>query len=417
MKTLEGKEIISAAIQTVTSIEADASSKLPDRIHLLRAGTFNTQKYGRIEITADDLREFAGNFKAGRGRPGPEGNKGGLPVNIGHNKGGVAAAWINDLEVEGNDLYGTKLDWTGAGKAEVESKNYKYISSEFTPRCMGGLWASAEDSTKRFRNVFTGAALTNIPMFNGNQGIMASDEVISEDGKETIYINATEEEQNMTLDGLRVKENKDLTADERKFVEAHATELSDVEKKKFNIEANAEEENKVPVSIEAAATSEGVVSVEASEVKKVLDENTELKKQVEAANTDKSELEKTVEAHAEQLKASRRKEIEASVDKHIARGAIVADQKDTWVEKIEADASMETLLEQVAGNKVVEADAMGKETGSGSVEATSELDKLATELSEKKGITYSQATVDVLASNVELANKVNAEREALQNVN
>lgn len=221
----------------------------------------------------------------------------------------------------------------------------------------------------------------------------------------------------MTLDGLRVKENKDLTADERKFVEAHATELSDVEKKKFNIEANAEEENKVPVSIEAAATSEGVVSVEASEVKKVLDENTELKKQVEAANTDKSELEKTVEAHAEQLKASRRKEIEASVDKHIARGAIVADQKDTWVEKIEADASMETLLEQVAGNKVVEADAMGKETGSGSVEATSELDKLATELSEKKGITYSQATVDVLASNVELANKVNAEREALQNVN
>lgn len=416
------------AIATLISVEADTSGKLPDRIHLLRTGSFETDKYGLLEITADDMREFVANFNAGFGRPGANGT-GYLPVNFGHDKGGPAAGWITELEAEMRqdgsgvmDLWG-KTDWSNAGKEAVSGKEYGYISSEFTPRCMGGFWTAAEDVTRQISNVFTGAALTNIPMFNGNHGIMASSELTgSGDEKQVIYINASDEDKEHempTLDEVRVKDVTSLTKEDKQVLASALVEdqLSADEKAKFapafGIEASAEK----PQSVEASAVKgdEGLVAVEASAVKALVDENADLKSKVEASQAEKTDLEKKVEAHEEQLKASRRKDIEADVKNHVARGAIVADQAKKWADRIEADASLAEDLAALPSNKVVEADNLGADDkGDGGVTAAAQIEAKAKEMveaSQEKGDTLDIGTAmsRVIKENPELGEQYQKE--------
>lgn len=413
------------AIATLISVEADASNKLPERIHLLRTGVFETTKYGRLEITADDIREFVANYEAGIGRPGQDGS-GYLPVNFGHDKGGKAAAWITKLTAEdrGNgivDLYGT-VEWTGSGKEAVVNKDYGFISSEFTPRCMGGFWSAAEDATRKVRNVFTGAALTNIPMFNGNKGITASSESTdSKDEKQVIYINASDEDKEHkmpTLDEVRVKDANSLEKEDKQVL-ANAlveSQLSADEKKKFAPAFGLEASADAPQAVEASAVegTEGLVAVEASEIKALKDRATAAEAKVEAAEAAKTDLEKRVEATEAEIKKSRRKEIEASVAEHVKRGAIVADQKDNWADRIEADASMEEMLKALPSNKVVEASNLGQDDkGEGAVSASDKVDAKAKELMQADtNLQYGDAVSQVLASDSALKGQLEAEQKA-----
>jgi hypothetical protein len=383
-------------IATLTAIEADSTTgDLPGRIHLLRIGTFDTEKYGELTVTADDMREYVDHYNQGFGRPGN--GKLGVPVNLRHDKGGVAAAWINGLEFDGTNLWGTPLDYTGTGKKVLADGDYKCLSSEFTPRCLGGMWVNPENTSQRARNVFTGAALTNIPMFTGNEPVMASAESTdaADADKQVIYINAKQKEQSMhNLEALRVKASADLTAEERTFVEAHAAELSADEKAKFDIKVEASTATTTkPVVVDASQVTgnEGLVTVDASALKTINDRLAA----VEADN-----------------QAKKHDVAVASVDAAIADGKIVADQKDKWVKMIEADASNKELLEGLAGNG-----RMGTEQGktgadaNASTSAAAEL-KTAIEAAQKEDtkLSYTQAQTKVLADNSELAQRVQTER-------
>ena len=402
--------MIQNRIATLEPIEADAEKRLPERIHLLRTGVFNTSKYGRLEITADDLKEMVTNFEAGHGRPGPAGKKGGLPVNFAHDKAGKAAAWINKVEAdaEGN-LWGI-VEWTGAGKSEVEAGNWRYISSEFVPRCLGGFWTAAENATEKIRNVITGAATTNIPMFNGNHGIMASSEPDGlQDDTQVIYINASDEdkEQKMpTLDEVRVKDAATLTDEDKKVLADNKDQLSADEKAKFGlVEASAD----APKAVDASSVegTEGLVLVEASQIKTLREHAEEAQAKVEAAEAAKTELEKQVEAHNEQLKTIREKEVQASVKEHVARGAIVADQAENWEKLILADASMEETLKAIPSNKIVEADSIGDgDKGDGAIDASTIIDTKAKEImASDSTVDYGTAILRVRESEPELAAK------------
>jgi hypothetical protein len=391
-----------ARISTLAEIEADAQGGLPAKIHLLRAGVFNTSKYGKLDITADDLKEMVANFDAGHGRPGPDGAKGGLPVNFAHDKGGRAAAWINKVELDANNNLWGHVDWTGAGKAEVEAGNWKYISSEFTPRCMGGFWSAAENAVNKVRNVLTGAATTNIPMFNGNHGITASTESNDSDVEQTIYISASQEEQTkerkMTLDEVRILDASSLTK-EHKQVLANALvedQLSADEKKKFfGIEASAE----TPKTVEASAVtgSEGLVSVEASEIKA-------LKDKVAAAESEKTDLEKRVEASETAIKKFEQKDIRSKVEAHAAEGRIVASQVDKWIEIIADNSSMEDVLANLPKNEVVASAAKGKdEKGEGGADAKTILETKAAEIEASEKVDYGTAMSQARKANPELA--------------
>jgi predicted regulator of Ras-like GTPase activity (Roadblock/LC7/MglB family) len=392
------------SISTLTTVEADSEEKLPTRVHLLRVGKFKTTKYPRpIDITAQDMQEYVSNFKAGHGRAGAEGAKLGLPINYKHDKGANAAAWYNDMEFDGKDLWGTKLEWTGSGKRAILDKEYRCISSEFTPRCMGGTWSPPENSDIKVTNVFTGAALTNIPLFSGNHAISASTESNDSDVEQTIYISASQEEQTkerkMTLDEVRILDASSLTK-EHKQVLANAlveNELSTDEKKKFfGIEASAE----TPQTVEASAVtgSEGLVSVEASEIKALNDK-------VAAAESAKSDLEKRVEASETAINSFKSKEVEASVKTHVERGAIVASQADKWTEIILADASMEKVLADLPSNEIIASSAKGKDPeGEGGADAATILEAKVAEIqASNEGMEYGTALSQARKANPELA--------------
>jgi hypothetical protein len=384
-------------IATLTAIEADSTTgKMPDRLHLLRVGQFNTEKYGMLDIKAADLQEMVLNFDKGLARPG--GGSLGLPVNFRHDKGGIAAAWINGLEFDGKDLWGTDINWSRAGQEAVANQEYKCLSSEFTPRCLGGMWVDPENTGLQAQNVFTGAGLTNIPMFTGNRPVMASAESAdkADDDKQVIYINAKAKESKMlTVDALRVKAAADLTDEEKVYASEHKAEFSADEQKRLGlVEASTTTTTTTPKKVDASQVKgdEGMVMVDAAQLKIMNDQIAE----VVADN-----------------KARKHTEAETVVDAAIEAGKIKADQKDVWVSMIEADASKKDLLEGLQGNASVSDGERGAKGADASDDesATSKL-KVAIEAAQKENdkLTYVQAQAQVLASDKDLAAAVDAER-------
>lgn len=351
----------------VSAIKAADGEQLPSKMMLLRAGVFNTQKYGEVPLTAADLQEMADNFKAGIGMAG-DGTTG-IPVDYAHQSNLNAAAWIKDMEVQdGKELWATSIEWSGSGKKAIQDKEYKCLSSDFYPAPFGE-WVDAESGV-RAKNVIVGAALTNRPMFTGNQPVVASETTDKDGNRQTTkYVIASEKEQSMNIDEVRVKAAEDLTGAEQRFLQASADKLSADEKKKFDIvepvaAADANKDDKV-IQASDVTGNEGTVKIEASEVKAMNDRIVKLEASEEAA---------------------RKSQVEAEVDKHIERGAIKADQKDKWTGLILADESNKDLLAGLADNPLLakeqgagDADA----DGNGGASARSQLMAHATELMKK----------------------------------
>jgi hypothetical protein len=290
---------------------------LPTRMMLLRAGTFNTSKYGEVPITASDLQQMADNFKQGIGMAG-DGTTG-IPVDYAHQSHLNAGAWIKDMAVEnGNELWATDIEFTGSGKKAIVDKEYKMLSSDFYPAAFGE-WVDAESGV-RAKNVIVGAAFTNRPMFTGNQPVVTASDAPNGERQITKYVIADIKEQPMDINAIRVKAADDVTVQEQRFLQAHAGELSADERKKFEIveasAAAAGDEGK-PKVVQASSVkgNEGVVAIQASELKGLTDRVSALQASEES-----------------RLKAS----LETEVDKAIARGAIKADQKDDRVKRLMA---------------------------------------------------------------------------------
>ena len=336
------------SLQTTSVILADASTgQLPTEMMLLRSGNFFTQKYGEVELTASDLKEMKSNFEAGIGMAG-DGSTG-IPVDFAHQSHLNAGAWIKGMDVRAAvddttqaELWATNLEFSTSGKNAILGKEYKMLSSDFYPRAFG-MWADAESGVTA-QNVMVGAAFTNRPLFSGNQPVTAS-EISEEVGgvtKTVIHINASQKETSMNIDEVRVKAADDLTGLEQRFLQASADKLSDAEKTKFSIVASAPVV--APVKAAAVTGTEGVVSIEASELKAITDKATA--------------LEASVASVSEKLTASERQQVKASIKGQVERGAIKADRLDSWTDRImAADAAgrVEILadLDALASNPVL----------------------------------------------------------------
>lgn len=236
-----------------SAIKASEGDILPKEMMLLRAGIFNTTKYGEVPLTAADLQEMADNFKQGIGMAG-DGTTG-IPVDYAHQSHLNAAAWIKDMAVRNNnELWATNIEWSGSGKKAIMDKEYKCLSSDFYPASFGE-WVDAESGV-RAKNVIVGAALTNRPMFTGNTPVVTASE--SRDGERQItkFVIADEVKENpMDINAIRVKAADDVTGAEQRFLQAHASELSAEERKKFEVvEAKADDEDKkTPKKVEASS--------------------------------------------------------------------------------------------------------------------------------------------------------------------
>lgn len=399
MNTLEAlKTQKISATRTMNAIIADSSKQLPSRIQLIKAGVWIDSVKGSLDITVADLHEFKLNFDNGVGLPG--GGTVGLPVDFSHEDWKGAAFWVKALEVEGDILWASQVEYTTKGKEALESGEYKCISPSFYPACLGQ-WYDPEDPTITARNVLVGAGLTNIPFFKGLTPIMASNSSGDDKNRNVIYINADTKGDIMDLTVIRAKNVADVTTEEKTFLEENKANLTADELVAFNIDQTPAE----PV-VPAAPVAEE----QTEEIKEAVEVQASIKKGenvlVNAAAYNK--LEAQVEASAKIIAGYERKAVEASVDAHIARGAIKADQKKEWADKLEADRSLETLLTTLPSNQVL-ADEIGRSGGEAKT-ATQEIsDKVAEVMKADATLDVARATSQVRASNKDLAARYDEE--------
>ena len=186
------------------------NEKVPDEIQLIPTGKWDHAKYGKMEITEEDITEFKENFDAGIRK--------GVPITAGHDDiiETEAVGWIKEVVDKGIQGLFAIIEWTKQGKTLLENKSFKYFSPEY--------YEVYEDpeTRKKYTNVLSGGALTNSPYFKGLKAIVFSD-------KDLINLN----DNTMEIKEVLQKEISDLTDEEKKFIVDNKDELSDDDKVKY----------------------------------------------------------------------------------------------------------------------------------------------------------------------------------------
>lgn len=399
---------------TTTQIDA-AEDNMPTELEVLQENAWKNMP-GRpdFSISASDLDEFASNVN--------DGIRAGVPINVEHDNdprfGKQAAGWIKSartkLNASGKKALFVTPDWNNLGKELVGDKRFRFLSAEFVPRSLGG--QPDAEGKGMLHNVLKKVSLTNNPLMKDLPAISASEDAAGTNiSGLTIQItppiiNASEGTITLKLDQIRTKEVSEISAAEKDFLVEHKSELSADELKKFELEAS---EEKKP---EVKATEE-MVEVKASELAELRGKASEAEKM----ETRLSDLEKAANAGVKASEQLAKNEAETLVDKHIKRGAVKSDQKDTWVgQLIKASADDHTALEgMLAGlpdNELVEGKAKGStETNPGGgaskqlVEKADELIKASEDKDGKPTLTFDKALMQARANNQVLASEADAE--------
>lgn len=273
-------------------IEFGDSGDLPKKIQVLKSGTYNTQKYGKITLTKADLQEMVKNFNDGV-RAGTA-----LPIDIDHDKG-EAAGWMKSFSVDSKGILWADVEWTPLGEQKLTGKQYGFVSAEFHQ-----YYVDPEHSIE-LNNVITAASLVNRPMLKELQPLVKFSE---EEDKEDVNKNLTDDKKDvmlfidqptgeqinqMNLKDILNKPVADRNADEAKFLSEHKEELTPEEKIKEGFEKSPttkekdeDKDKKTPVT--ASEDPNGGRVITASE----WDEMQALKGRVEF-----SELKETVTAY------------------------------------------------------------------------------------------------------------------------
>ncbi|NDZ93336.1 hypothetical protein G3I13_01990 [Streptomyces sp. SID6673] len=404
---------------TKTPIKADASGNVPTTINLLKAGSWNTPWHGDFELTGEDLEEMVANFAEGVGLVAEDETK--APLNYGHMMADKAAGWIKRIRVEavnGTAALMGDVEWTPAAVQAIKDKEWSYLSPEFNPR--GYPWEDPEQEFTFVDNVLTGAALTNIPLFKKLKPITASRVPpkravkASRGSDESDKRNQGEQ---MNVEDLRAKEVKDLTDEQKQFLEDNKSELTDDERAKFGLE-DKPAETQTPAETQAPQETEAPTETPAPagdgkpvEASAIAGRVSELEKQLKASRDENEALRVKIET----------KEVHEFLDARIKAGQIKQDSKDSWSKTLlasrgDARTALETQLEGLPVNASI-----GKELGDAgadvNVQASQELHtavvaKLSASREAGKHQSYAAAQKEVLASDTALAARVKEEEEA-----
>lgn len=317
------------AVQRLIRIEADVQGKPPASIHLLDVGHWHTPWHGAFEHTSADLAEMVEHFDQAVGLHIESDVK--APVNEGHDRGGKAVGWITELYLEndGTELHG-KVIWTKSGAQMIAEGEYKYISPEWNPREFP--WEDPEEEGRFVENVFTGAALTNIPLFKKLTPIMASADAGGSDNRNK------HQGGDMNLAQLRVKKSEELTAEERTFLEEHQAELTAEERETFGFETETDEEREKREAEEQAAA-------EKAEAEKQAASKQGSQGTVTIDATKLASLEADAKAGREAAATLLRNELTASVEKHVKRGAIKSDELASTVDMLTASSESDRKVQ------------------------------------------------------------------------
>lgn len=142
---------------------AEGTSPVPNKIQLLRTGSFNSEQYGKFKITAADLTSMVKNFNEKvRGY-----DDGRLPIDYFHENEKIAAGWIEALELsaDSEELWAT-VTWTPRGEKHLADKELRYVSAEFHFNYV------SNEGNKKFGPTLFGAGLTNRPFVKGMDAVV-----------------------------------------------------------------------------------------------------------------------------------------------------------------------------------------------------------------------------------------------------
>lgn len=377
-------------------LTADASGELPTRIEILRIGKWENSWKGDLEILTSDLLEMKLNFAKGVGLPG--GGSEGAPIDFSHEEWAEAAAWIKALEVDevNGILYASEIEWSDAGKSAIEGKRFKFFSPSVYPACLGS-WSDPEDPTNTAQNVLMGGGLTNIPFFKGLTGLKAS-QSSADDGRENVIYLANEGEE-MDLAVLRTKKKEELTPEESTFLGEHKAELTAEEQITTGL-------TEVPAPVEKTA-AELALEKEQEEANAVTPTTVALEASLKAGThvvvkaEDYNSLQASATASANKLAAMELEATQGRVEAAVKAGKIKSDQAEKWVGRITADSTILEDLEALPANSLL-ASELGTAAAEGSAKAQLESKIQAAREADPK-LSYGQATSQVRAANVELA--------------
>lgn len=141
------------------------------RVQLMQAGKFSHPRFGKFEITQQDLEGFAASI---RDQVAADGNSA-ASIDYDHafaERGDSrAAGWItpNTVEVQDGALFAT-VEWTATAAAAIRDREYRFISPEFS-------FVARDRATgeKTRRPTFHAATLTNRPFLRDMQPVTLSE--------------------------------------------------------------------------------------------------------------------------------------------------------------------------------------------------------------------------------------------------
>jgi phage I-like protein len=280
---------------------------------IAKVGKFVHPKYGNFEITTDTLDQYVKHFD--NGTLGRE-----IMMNYEHgttNKWATMSAGdFKSLVRRGDKLFAV-IDWTDEARDLIKERKFKYISPEI-------FFNWVNEVGKAFKNIISGAALTNTPWFKGMAVVKASEVTVIDENKnkndnpEVRPMNKTEALLCLSEHGINVVE---LQATVKKFGELR-TKFSALEVKFNEVEG---ENKKLKSKCEAAEKASFNTKLSAL-IEKGMKDGKLTKAQAEGSFTELAEkmgLE-FAERHLEELQKS----VNLSVTKGSGKGNSEND-KDT----------------------------------------------------------------------------------------
>lgn len=394
------------AIQRSIKLKADSTGNPPTHIQFMKAGQWNAPWHGSFEMTSDDLAEMVQHFNDGVGMV--EGsNK--LPINYGHDITGKAAGWITSLSVEngGTELWGD-VEWTPEGEQMLADGSFRYISPEWNPRSFP--YQDPEDEENWLDNVFTGAGLTNIPLFKKLKPIMAS--IVAPKAQQASVVtddsdNSKGESMALKLEEVRTKEADTLTAEEKTFLEEHKSELTAEEVEKFGLEVADSDDDQADDADDSNDANDNADDDS--------DSNDGVKGSVAIPSSELAQLRADAKAGREAAQKLATKEATDFIAAAVRDGRIKTGESDKAVKMLLASSGSHRKDLEAFITGLPKNDSLGKELGDTGVEASAdvvaEIDTktraiLASAREAGKTMSYAAARKQVLTDNPALKDQL-----------
>lgn len=257
---------------------------------LIHSGMIYSEKYGEFEFTKEDLQTMADNFNSNVLDTE-------VAVDINHDPEKKAYAWIKpqsmyvapSLMKQGEySLYGELYRYTSEGEKLVSEGAYRYFSLEIRPTFK----KIVDGAVRVYRNVISGLALTNSPVYKGLSPTFSEHLLDNTDDMNAVNLYLS----SLTKKEVVTRDEKDLLAEMTKTLSEEEAESikADVE----SVEAKPEDKEE-PATDEAEAKEDP--SEEASE--EAAEEATEEEEKAEEAGTESEEVE-GAEEPSEESKAA-----------------------------------------------------------------------------------------------------------------